>query len=354
MFSSAVSVVVSFALWGAWGQIGPQEKVAWDRLAPSLVTLMDGGSPRGIAVLIDSKGFFVAHKENVPAGTIRGVDVTGASILFHLQSTDDPSQLVLLRAEKWTSRAAPIEAADAQVRRGDRLIAGLGSGPIRAEFVSGDRIGVLSPSRRVVQLNEIRFEAPLSTVAGALVFTLDGRLVGSLNATLEQIDEAEQAPVGNGLARAFGGASQDKLRFGPAPMTVAYTVGPIALRRVFEGFRSPSHEVVYPSLGVFCRDADGKGAIVEMVQAGSPAHVAGIRPSDVIFELNGDPVRNQIDFARVVFEQEVGKVVSMRVRRGATTVLMMVRVGRTAPDSIDEHSGITLPVAAARVAIVGR
>lgn len=340
-------------MWGSWAQIGAQEKAAWDRLAPSLVTLVDGSTPRGVAALIDSKGFFVAHKEHVAAGTVRGIDFSGASIVFHLHTTDDPSQLVLLRAEKWESRAAPIEAADNQVRKGDRLIAALGTGPIRAEFVSGDRIGVLSPSRRVVQLNEIRFEAPLSTVAGALVFTLDGRLVGSLNATLGQIDETEQPSATSGLSRAFGGASVDKLRFGPAPMTVAYTVGPVALRRVFEGFRSPSREVVYPSLGVFCRDADGKGAIVEMVQAGSPAHVAGVRPSDVIFELNGDPVRNQIDFAKVVFEQEVGKIVTMRVRRGATTVLMMVRVGRNDPDSISAPGATVLPVASPRIAGVG-
>ncbi len=339
-------MMLACAFWGT--QLGPQEKAAWQRLAPSMVTLMDGASPKGIAVLIDTNGFFVANRETLTSGAIKGLDVYGSTITFRLETTDDPSQLVLLRAERWVSRAAPIGVAERGVRPGDRLIAGLGSGPIRAEFVSADRVGVLNPSRRVVQLNEIRFEAPLSTVAGALVFTLDGRLVGSLNATLEQVDEAAQKPAAiAGFTRTFGGAENS--RFGPAPMTVAYTVGPVALKRVIDGFRSAKHEVLYPSLGVFCRDADGKGAIVEMVQAGGAAHVAGVRPGDVIFELNGEPVRNQISFAKIVFEQEIGRAVTLRVRRGAMTVLMIVRVGKA-----QAELGSELPVAAPRIGGVGR
>lgn len=329
MFSSAASFALVVALSSASTQLSPTEAAAWGRIAPSIVVLLDGDRERGAAALIDSGGLFVAHKESVPSGEVRGRASTGAVLVFKVLSSDDPSQLVLLGAQGWKSGASPVGAASRDARPGERLLAALGSGPIRAEFVSADRVGVVNPSRRVVQLNEIRFEAPADSVGGALVFTLGGELLGTLNATLEQVDESpQQTAFGGGFAGVLPKTRQMENRFGPAPMTVAYTVGPVALRRVLDGFRSPSHEVIHPSLGVFCRDAPGGGAVVEMVQAGSSANVAGLRPGDVIFQLNGSPVKNQIDFAKLVFEQEVGSIIPMRVRRGASTVLMMVRVGR--------------------------
>ncbi|MCO5297855.1 MAG: PDZ domain-containing protein [Fimbriimonadaceae bacterium] len=316
-------------LSGLSTQLSPTEASAWSRIAPSIVVLLDGDQERGAAALIDSGGLFVAHKESVAGTQVRGRASTGAVIVLKVLSSDDPSQLVLLGAEGWKSGANPVSASRRDARPGERLLAALGSGPIRAEFVSADRVGVVNPSRRVVQLNEIRFEAPADSVGGALIFTLNGELLGTLNATLEQIDESPQQAGFGGLSRdLLPKTRQQENRFGPGAMTVAYTVGPVALRRVLDGFRSPSHEVIHPSLGVFCRDAPGAGAVVEMVQAGSSANMAGLRPGDIIFQLNGSPVKNQIDFAKLVFEQEVGSIIPMRVRRGASTVLMMVRVGR--------------------------
>lgn len=329
MFSSAVNLAVVVVLSGLSTQLSPLEAAAWGRIAPSMVVLLDGDQERGAAALIDSKGLFVAHKESVTGTEMRGRASTGAVLFFKVLSSDEPSQLVLLGCQEWKAGATALSAARRDARPGERLLAALGSGPIRAEFVSADRVGIVNPSRRVVQMNEIRFEAPADSVGGALVLTLNGELLGTLNATLQQIDEAPKQQT------AIGGFSRDLLpkvrqdaRFGPAPMTVAYTVGPVALRRVLEGFRSPLHEVLHPSLGVFCRDAQGTGAVVEMVQTGSGAHRAGLRAGDIIFQLNGSPVQNQIDFAKLVFEQEVGSIIPMRVRRGASTVLMMVRVGR--------------------------
>ena len=333
MFLSAVSVAIASSIALNGTQLGPAELAVWGRISPSVVVLLDDGEPMGAAALIDASGLFVAHQGAVPSAPIRGRSSSGAALTFVLESKDEPSQLVLLRAVGWVRGPTAISLAMGEASKGERLIAALGRGPMKAEFVSSDRVGILSPSRRVVQLNEIRFEAPAESVGGALVFSLRGELIGALNATLGQVDEPAQKAVLGALNRDLLPkplVRQDGARFGPAPLTVAYTVGPAVMRRVIAGFKSATHEVQHPSIGVFCRDAAGGGAVVEMVQAGAPAHLAGLRPGDVIFELGGQTVKNQFDFARIVFEQEVGAMVILRVRRGPSPLNLAVRVGKLA------------------------
>ncbi|HSI72464.1 MAG TPA: PDZ domain-containing protein, partial [Fimbriimonas sp.] len=107
-----------------------------------------------------------------------------------------------------------------------------------------------------------------------------------------------------------------------------YTAGPQMIRRVLAGFRSPSHEVSYPSLGVICSDAIGGGALVQKVLPGTPAAEAGVRFGDIIQDIAGQVIRNQVDFARVMLDQEVGKKITVRIKRGSQIFFMNAVVAK--------------------------
>jgi len=61
----------------------------------------------------------------------------------------------------------------------------------------------------------------------------------------------------------------------------------------------------------------GRRQALEVVQLleGSPAAAAGVRPGDLIVELNGSPVEGVGDLQRLLDGEAVGKRVGMRVGR---------------------------------------
>lgn len=311
-------------------QLNASEQALWRKIEPSVVYLIRDGKPVGAAALIDDRGYFIAHKQ-IASTSMLGRMSDGRTVDLNLEAVDEPTQLVLLIAKNWTLGPARRVALGTQdEEKGERLFAVLGTGPIRAEFHAGERVGVIGASRRPVTLSEIRFEMPPQSVGGALVFTQSGEFLGALNATLSP--QAPETPMESLLKgeRDIAKLTQQMARsqLGPAQMTVAYTIGADALKRVIDGFRSPSHEVAHPAIGVNCINAGGKGAYVESVNPGSPAAIAGIRAGDVIVEMAGIPISDQIDYARVLLRQQVGALVPMRIKRDGREAALTVIVGR--------------------------
>jgi len=59
--------------------------------------------------------------------------------------------------------------------------------------------------------------------------------------------------------------------------------------------------------------------VVEVVE-GSPAHKAGLRPEDLILEVDGLPVEDVGDLQRLMAGEVIGKTVSVRVFRDGEMV----------------------------------
>jgi len=71
-----------------------------------------------------------------------------------------------------------------------------------------------------------------------------------------------------------------------------------------------------------------KGALVREVQPGSPAQEAGLRPGDLIQEVNRRPIRSAREFMEAVRQQK-GKDLLLLVNRGGSTAFMVVeRAGK--------------------------
>lgn len=319
MWSSVVSALVLGAVTVAPIQLSPQEQAVWRKVRTSVVTLVREDQPVGVAALIDASGLFIAHKSSVGAKTVVGRDGDGREFALSWKAEDEATQMVLLGAASWRSDAVPVAVPRSLDSQADRLIAVAAEGPIRAQVAAKGVLGMLA-NQRVTRLTAIEFEVPDSRFAGALLFSMRGELVGSIAATLRSesvSNQVQRSALGNAAPRGFG----------PAPIAVGYAVSPAVVERVVDGFRSPTHRVRHPKIGVFCKDHPQGGALVQSVEPGSPGALAGIKPGDIIAEIDGTAIRNQLDVAAVVFDTEVGQIIRVTYRRGQTQTIASIRVG---------------------------
>lgn len=330
-----LSWVASLAVFGAVAQppsLNKQETVAWQNLKPSLVVLSQPGSPRGLATLIDGRGFFVADRSVVQSSApVEGKSLDGHRLTLRLISVDDATQLALLKSDDPIKNPRPVAVYSEDGDRVEedhpkKVLAILVNGPMRADLVSTSTLGLMHSYRSIATFSEIQFESPSTLLVGAPVFTLDGKLVGILQATLQTSRQPERT------YSASSGAAVQNLnvapkRYGPESVTVGYSPSPGVMKRVVGGFLTASHAVKRPAIGVFCKDAPHGGALVSALVDGSPAESAGIREGDVILIIEGKRIRGKTDFARVMLDQQVGSEITITVRRRKRLMNFAVRVG---------------------------
>lgn len=304
----------------------------WERIQPNLLRLDSGGVTLGHAVLIDPKGLFLAARSSVSTPTIVGWAGPTRPVTLVVVATDETTQMLLLKSEDWVPQANSGTRILAQIEPGARLIVATPNGPVRAEFVSADRIGVVRPSLRYTPLAEIRLESAVGPVGGSPVFTETGGLAGVLGATLIG-ERASLAPsAGQPMKAAAEADSAATALYGPQGMTVAYALSPAVLQRVVLGFLSADHKVRHPSIGVFFKAAT-EGVLLEAVMPDSPAARAGLKAGEVIVSANGQAVRTPVEFARLLFGSAVGDKLQLRIRSGKTEREVEVIVGVQDSDS---------------------
>jgi hypothetical protein len=340
MLSLAASLVLGFM--GNPQQLPKQDLAIWETAKTSVAVILKNGVPVSQAALIDKSGLFLANQSAISTPSVQARLSNGKTVILNWKSTDIPTQTVLLQAEEWSPEDGTVVTLHAPGDAHEKLsvIVVLPSGPIRGDMIVGNRVAVLSSSRRVFQLGEVRFEANTQSVAGALVFDEKGSLLGLLNATLEGqnwvrikgpnnvpppgVFGAQKSGGGVGTPQGFRQLSD---QMGPAEATTGYTVGPEILRRVVSGFLSPSHKVQHPAIGIMCKDGITPGALIVTVRAGSPAEEAGIQVGDNIVRMDDQPVRTQIDFSRLIETKDVGDTLTVVVMRDLVAHTFKVKVG---------------------------
>ena len=284
-----------------------------ERLAPSVANLrvsrrvrggrrLDGA---GSAVVITPDGFTLtsAHVVERTDGTGVASFVDGRELAFDIVGADPLSDLAVLRLE---SDAEPAELGDAESLRVGQLVVAIGNphgfaGSVTAGVVSALGRSLPVRSRRAARIvdNVIQTDAALNpgNSGGALVDGR-GRVVG-INTAVAGVGLGLAVPI-NTATRTIVGALMSEGRFRRAYLGIA--LGPRPLP---------------PRLG----QQLGRTSAVEIVETveGSPADAAGLRPEDLILEVDGSPVESVNDLQRHMVGDVIGRTVRVTVHRSGQT-----------------------------------
>jgi S1-C subfamily serine protease len=281
-----------------------------ERLSPSVANLrvsrrvrggrvLDGG---GSAVVITPDGFTLtsAHVVARTEGRGRASFVDGRELEFEVVGSDPLSDLAVLRVD--ARDLPPAELGDAERLRVGQLVVAIGNphgftGSVTAGVVSA--LGRSLPTRsganvRVVD-NVIQTDAALNPGnSGGALADGRGRVVG-INTAVAGVGLGLAVPI-NAATRRIIAALMSEGRFRRAYLGIAGGPRPLPPKLARELGRKSGIEVV------------------EVVEGG-PAAQAGLRPEDLIVELDGSPIEGMDELQRVVVSELIGRAVRAKVVR---------------------------------------
>jgi S1-C subfamily serine protease len=286
-----------------------------ERLLPSVVQLRvmgrggrggrDGGGA-GSGVVITPDGF-VLTSAHVLGRARSGIATLsdGRELPFDVTGTDGLSDLGLVRVRGEGLTAA--ELGDAERLRVGELVVAVGSpmgltGSVTAGVVSAlDRS---LPARagstvRVVE-NVIQTDAALNpgNSGGALADRL-GRVVGVNTAV---------AGMGLGLAVPINAAGR---------RIIAALMRDGRVKRAYLGIAGNPRVLAPRDRVTTGRES---GVYVAEVVADAPAAKGGIRAGDVVLDVDGRPVTSAADLQRLMYDDAIGRTITIRVLRGNRTL----------------------------------
>jgi S1-C subfamily serine protease len=280
-----------------------------ERLLPSVVQLRVGSGRRagaGSGVVITPDGF-VLTSAHVLGKNTSGIAILsdGRELPFDVSGTDGLSDLGLVRVRGDGLTAA--ELGDAEHLRVGELVVAVGSPMGLSGSVTAGVVSALDrslPARagetvRVVE-NVIQTDAALNPGnSGGALSDRRGRVVG-INTAVAGMGLGLAVPINEASRRIIGALMRDG-----------------RVRRAYLGIAG-NPRVLAPR----DRVATGResGVHVAEVIADGPAAKGGIRADDVIVEVNGQPVATAADLQRLMYDEAIGRSITVRVQRGSHTL----------------------------------
>jgi S1-C subfamily serine protease len=291
-----------------------------ERLRPSVANLQVERRTRrgraaggGSAVAITPDGYLLSSA-HVVEGADRRAEASfpdGRTFSAKLVGVDPLSDLAVLRADAGDLEAA--ELGDADLLQVGQLVVAIGSplgfhGSVTAGVVSALGRALPTRSRSAVRLveNVIQTDAALNPGnSGGALADGTGRVVGINTAV---------AGIGLGLAVPINDATR---------RIIAALMGEGRVRRAYIGIVGGAR----PLPPRFARP--GRESAVEVVEVveGSPAARAGLRPEDLIVEVDGGRMSDVGDLQRLMVAERIGRPLeALVIRAGRTLSVSLVPV----------------------------
>jgi serine protease Do len=293
-----------------------------ERLAPSVANLrvsrrVRGGrvvAGGGSGVVVTPDGFLLtsAHVVASADGGTRASFVDGRECEVTVVGSDPLSDLAVLRSDG--DDFTPAELGDAERLRVGQLVVAIGNphgfeSSITAGVIShlGRSLPVRARSASRIVENVIQTDAALNPGnSGGALADGNGRVVG-INTAVAGVGLGLAVPI-NTATRKIIAALMTEGRVRRSYLGIAFGPRPLPPRLAREL---------------------GRGTCVEVVDVveGSPAALAGVRPEDLIVELEGVPVEGVDDLQRLMVGELIGRSVGVTlVREGRALKVQLVPV----------------------------
>jgi S1-C subfamily serine protease len=280
-----------------------------ERLSPSVASLRVGRRGRGgrqllgsgSAVVISRDGFLLTSAHVVTggdSGTASFID--GRELDFDVRGIDRLSDLAVIRTR--ADDLHPAALGDADKLRVGQLVVAIGNplgfaGSVTAGVVSavGRSLATSDGDMQRLVENVIQTDASLNPGnSGGALADWKGSVIG-VNTAVAGIGVGLAVPINHTTQGILGSLIHDG-----------------RVRRGYLGIAGAGRPIPPRTFGAG-EQKTGMG-VIEVVP-GSPAAAAGLRPGDLVLEVDGRPVSDAGDLQRLLVAESIGRPLSLRVIR---------------------------------------
>ncbi|MCX7628409.1 MAG: Do family serine endopeptidase [Methylophilaceae bacterium] len=270
-------------------------------------------SSLGSGVIVSPQGLILTNHHVVEAADeIEVALADGRTLPATVVGTDPETDLAVIRVEAKNLPAITFGRSD-QLAVGDIVLA-IGNPFGVGQTVTQGIVSALGRNHLGINTfeNFIQTDAPINpgNSGGALV-NLEGHLVG--------INSAIYSRSGGSMGIGFA-----------IPVSLAQQVMEQIVRQgsVIRGWIGVEAQDITPELAESFRLPEARGALIAGVLRGGPADKAGVRPGDVLVEINGRKVLDSSSMLNLVAALKPNTTATLTVWRNGRELILTATVGR--------------------------
>ena len=271
----------------------------------------------GSGFFIDKEGYIVTNNHVIEnADKIKVKLKNGKEYDAEIVGRDAKTDIALIKVKSWRD-FQDIKWGDSDAMKVGEWVVAIGS-PFGLEHTV--TAGIVSAKGRVIGSGPyddfIQTDASINPGnSGGPLINLKGEVIGINTAIVSR----SGGNVGIGFAI-------------PINMARGIVKQLKASGTVTRGWLGVSIQNLTPDLAEYYGVKDGKGALIGEVFEGDPADKAGIKPKDVIIEVDGHKVKDSRDLSQKIADIPVGEKIDIKVVRGGKERTFRVNIVKRTDD----------------------